>query len=584
MGGVTAAAAVPDADLRSCAEEMLFLLHAHGVEYLFLNPGTDSAPLQEAVAALASRGVPGPQLVTCSFESAALAAAHGYWQVTRRPQAVFVHVDVGTQNLGAMVHNVLRDHAGVVVLAGKTPYGEDAAALGGRSHPIHWLQDVPDQAGIVRSYAKWTAELTRSRDTARLIGRAVQVAGGGQPGLAYLTVSRDVLMEPAGPRELRRIGRFARPLPPSAKPEAVTELAEMLVSARRPVIVTSRLGRTLEGARALPRLAGMAAIPVAGRPEAVNIPSDHPMGARSAGATAALVRTADLVVVIDCDVPWVPGSVAPADGALVVQIDADPVKADMPLWTFPVDMAITADGAAAIVQLTDAIAAIGGVPGPLADERRQWLASVTGRDDRSTRSDLALHRGPAPGPQVHDVVAVLNQLLQPHDIVLEEAVSNDWLVGELLARSEPGTLYTAGGSGLGWSLGASIGVKLARPDRRVVALVGDGAFMFAVPTAALCLAAEAQAPFTAVVLNNDGYRASRQPVEALFPNGAWAARGEVAGTRFTRPPAFAALATACGAHGERVTDAGRLPAAIEAALRVTDQGQAAVVDVALAGQ
>ena len=113
----------PPEAAENCAEEVLLALHDHGVEFLFLNPGTDSAPLQEALAALGARGAAVPHVVTCSFESVALAAAHGFFQVTGRPQAVFVHVDVGTQNLGAMVHNVLRDRAGVVVLAGKTPYG-----------------------------------------------------------------------------------------------------------------------------------------------------------------------------------------------------------------------------------------------------------------------------------------------------------------------------------------------------------------------------------------------------------------------------------------------------------------------------
>src|SRR5258708_3429368 len=127
------------------------------------------------MAVLTGAKVTIPRIITCSFESVALAAAHGYWQVTRRPQCVFVHVDVGTQNLGAMMHNVMRDQAGVIVIAGKTPYGEDPDSLGGRAHTINWQQDVPDQAGIVRGYAKWIMEITRSDMVPRAIGRAVQV-------------------------------------------------------------------------------------------------------------------------------------------------------------------------------------------------------------------------------------------------------------------------------------------------------------------------------------------------------------------------------------------------------------------------
>jgi acetolactate synthase-1/2/3 large subunit len=182
------------------------------------------------------------------------------------------------------------------------------------------------------------------------------------------------------------------------------------------------------------------------------------------------------------------------------------------------------------------------------------------------------------------VVLALNARLAGEDIAIEEAVSNTEVVTEFLTRTEPGTLTSPGGPGLGWALGASVGVKLARPSSRVVAIVGDGAFMFGVPTAALCLAAEARAPFVAVVLNNGGYRASRLPVHDLFPAGTSVARGDVVGTRFACPPDFAAVAAACGAHGERVEDVSRAGDAIERAIKAAEAGQAAVVDVAVTDQ
>ena len=182
--------------LKTTAEHLVSLLAAHGVEYLFLNPGTDTAPVQEAVYSLAEAGLPAPTVLLSTFESVSLAAAHAYWKMTGRPQAIFVHVDAGTQNLGAMVHNVLRDRAGVIVIAGKTPYGEQDGPSGGRNRPIQWQQDVPDQPGIIRGYAKWIQEITRPEMLDRAIGRAVQVAASSPAGMAYLTVSRDVLMDP----------------------------------------------------------------------------------------------------------------------------------------------------------------------------------------------------------------------------------------------------------------------------------------------------------------------------------------------------------------------------------------------------
>src|SRR5258708_39340125 len=105
------------APARTGAEAIFQLLVACGVEYVFLNPGTDTAPIQEALAALAADGEAVPTLVPCLYENVAMAAAHGYFLITRRPQLVVVHVDVGTQNLGGNVHNAIPPPAG----AGRPP-------------------------------------------------------------------------------------------------------------------------------------------------------------------------------------------------------------------------------------------------------------------------------------------------------------------------------------------------------------------------------------------------------------------------------------------------------------------------------
>ncbi len=550
------------APVRTCAEELLYALGRSGVEVLFLNPGTDSAPVQEAALVLADLGVPIPRIVASTFESVSLAAAHGYWQVTRRPQAVWVHVDAGTQNLGAMVHNVLRDRAGVVVLAGRTPYADDLQVPGGRSSPIHWQQDVPDQAGIVRSYAKWTYELVRAGETYRTVARAVQVAGGEVPGLAYLTISRDVLMEPGG-QTTAPTRLAARPVGPAMAPDAVELVSGLLATARRPVIVTTRVGRRPGGSEALARLADAVGCPVVGRPEAVNLPTDHPMACRDPARSAELVGAADLVIVVEADVPWVPGFVQPSDDATIVVIDPDPVHSSMPLWTFPADVSIIADGAVALGQLADAAA----------------TRPRAARDVAPVNAEPSPRRGG--GLNADDVMLALNEVLRPDDLVVEEAVTNVDAVQRLLERTEPGTLFSNGGPGLGWSLGASVGIKLASPDRRVVAVVGDGSFLFGVPTSAFCLAAEADAPFLAVVLDNDGYRASRQPVFQLFPDGESARRGDAVATRFRRPPDLAATARACGGWGETVAEASGLVELLTRALKVVESGTPAVVDVQL---
>jgi acetolactate synthase-1/2/3 large subunit len=562
-------------ELNTCAEEILYLLAVHGVNLLFLNPGTDSAPLQEAALALSLKKAPSPRLITTSFESVALAAAHGYWQATRRPQAVFVHVDVGTQNLGAMVHNIMRDRAGVVVLAGKTPYAEDSLSLGARSSFIHWQQDVPDQAGIVRGYAKWIMELTRADDAPRVIGRAIQMAAGDIPGLAYLMMSRDVLMQPPSMIALRRTTGYALPTPPAVAPDVLDIIKERLIVAKRPVIITNRVGRRPDGERALSRLVDLLAVPVVDKFGSVNLSTLHPMRVGSSSKSASLISEADLILIVESDVPWIPKETTLAPGVFVVNIDPDPIKVDMPLWSFPVDLAVTADGSVALTQIAGEIESLAPHSLSHVEDRRHQLAKQfnstfglrSGEESTDGRSVL----------EVKEVICALNDILEPSDLVVLEAVSNGSLVGELLERTEPDTLFTAGGPGLGWALGAAVGIKLARPEQRVIAVVGDGAFMFGVPTAALCLAAEAAAPFVTVILDNGGYRASKLPVYQLFPTGVSAAKGYVIGAQFVHPPNFVKVAQSCGAYSKLVDSPATVRPVLRRALAEVDRGRSAVI-------
>ena len=561
--------------LQTTAEHLVYLLGAHGVEYLFLNPGTDTAPVQEAVYTLAEAGLPAPTVLLSTFESVSLAAAHAYWKMTGRPQAIFVHVDAGTQNLGAMVHNVLRDRAGVVVIAGKTPYGEEAGLSGGRNRPIQWQQDVPDQPGIVRGYAKWTQEITRPEMLDRAIGRAVQVAASAPAGMAYLTVSRDVLMDP--PRlDQSRVSGFAVAAPAAPEAEAVVKIAGAIAAAEAPVLITSKAGRTPAGFAAVEALADLAGLPVTGRLEGgpVNISSRHPASLPDAADAQAALSAADVILVVESDVPWLPETVTLRADAQVFHVDPDPAKASMPLWAYPVDVAVQADGAAALAAIT----------ATLTEVAAQEPAVARRLADRVRKQREAAASRPRPEPATSGpltpagVMTALSQVIDADDIVVEEAVTNLSAVYGALERTRPGTLTGAAAPGLGWALGGSLGVKLARPDRRVIAVTGDGAFLFGVPTSALMMAAEWGTPFLTVILNNQGYRASRLPVYALFPDGISVKRGEAAGTRFTRPPDYPALAAACHAHGERVARTEDLLPALRRAVAAIDAGRAAVLE------
>jgi acetolactate synthase-1/2/3 large subunit len=554
---------------------------ACGVEYVFLNPGTDTAPIQEALVALAADGETVPTLVPCLYENVAMAAAHGYFLVTRRPQLVVVHVDVGTQNLGGNVHDAMRGQAGVIVLAGRAPYTVDGQMPGGRDRAIQWQQDVPDQIGIVRGYVKWAHELARVETLHHLIPRAVQLAASEPAGPVYMTAAREVLMQPldGGTVDLA-VARRARPLVTSSgDPHALEQLADWLARAEAPLAIVGTVGRHAQAVQPLVELAELLGMRIVDTRGPLNVPFDHPLVADDASAA---VREADTVLLIDVDVPWIPRHVTPSSHTRIAQLDIDPLKESIALWGFPVDLPIQADSSKALPELFAAVERRGS-----AADRARWSARraayAEAQATRQQARTAALAELRARRPIAAEWVgAAVAERLPRESIVLDEMVTSSDAVRRYLARESPGSLLSAGAPGLGWALGAAIGVRLAAPDKTVVCLVGDGSFVFGSPVAALWAAQQVQAPFLTIVLNNAGYNASKMPVLGLFPDGASRRADAFPGVRFPTPPDYAALARSCHAYGERVEDPQELGAAIDRGLAAVRAGQAAVLDVMLA--
>ena len=154
------------------AEAFIELLNSNGVEFLFLNSGTDTFPIQEAIAKFVDIGRPVPKVVLCPDESTALAAAHGHFMISRKPQVVMVHVDAGTLQLGGGMHNAQRGRAGIILCAGRAPMTFEGEMEGTRSMSIHWTQEQLDQAGVLRNFTKWDYELRRAENIQHVVQRA----------------------------------------------------------------------------------------------------------------------------------------------------------------------------------------------------------------------------------------------------------------------------------------------------------------------------------------------------------------------------------------------------------------------------
>ena len=108
-------------DVSTGGEAFVEMMNSNGVDYLFINSGIDTFPIHEGIAKLRESGRPTLEVILCPDQGTAIAAAHGYFNVTRKPQVVLVHVDAGTMQLGGGMHNALRGRAGIVLCAGRAP-------------------------------------------------------------------------------------------------------------------------------------------------------------------------------------------------------------------------------------------------------------------------------------------------------------------------------------------------------------------------------------------------------------------------------------------------------------------------------
>jgi acetolactate synthase-1/2/3 large subunit len=146
--------------------------------------------------------------------------------------------------------------------------------------------------------------------------------------------------------------------------------------------------------------------------------------------------------------------------------------------------------------------------------------------------------------------------------------------------TRPGSLFASGGGSLGWNGGAAIGVKLARPDKLVMALTGDGSYMFSVPSSVHWIARQYGTPFLQVVYNNRGWKSPKLSALAVHPDG-YASRANEIGVTFDPPPDYAGIAAAAGgAHAATVRRAAELETAVAGAVHVVrHERRCAVLDV-----
>src|SRR5947207_8301360 len=245
----------------TAAEAWLGLLAARGVEYLFANGGTDFAPVVEAYAKGQKLGWKLPQVVIVPHENMGVAMAHGYTMITGKPQAMMVHVGVGTANSMNGLINASRQNVPILFTAGRTPITESGALSAARNNYIHWAQEHFDQGGMLREFMKWDYELRHPEQVETVLDRALAIAKSEPQGPVYVTLPREVLASSFSSALGARPSIVAA-TPPASEPQALEEAAKLLGNAQHPLLITANGGRTVESSHAIERLAHAMAVPV----------------------------------------------------------------------------------------------------------------------------------------------------------------------------------------------------------------------------------------------------------------------------------------------------------------------------------
>jgi len=417
-----------------------------------------------------------------------------------------------------------------------------------------------DQAGMLREIVKWDYELRNAEQLATVVDRALAIAATEPRGPVYLALPREVLAAPiSDPRP--PLARLHAAAPPAPDADAIAAAAHLLGNAKRPLIVTANAGRDAAAFAAMAQFAEHFAFPVVQhRPRYLSLSSSHPMNLGY--DPAGLVPKADVILVIESDVPWIPSRAEPRPECKVIQCGLDPIFVRYPIRGFPCDIAITGSALATLSALTGALQE--GHDGALVEARRRWVEHE--RSALTAGWKAALDAGARKSPLDPAWVShCISRAKDPRSIVVNEYT----LFAEHCAFELPHSYFgSSSASGLGWGAGAALGAKLARPESLVIAVLGDGAYMFSNPAAVHHASTVHDLPVLFVVMNNQMWGAVQRSTLAMYPDGSASRSNALPFVQLDKLPAFERICEAAGGYGERVEDPAALPGALERAIAV----------------
>lgn len=554
--------------IENTAQGYLELLRDRGIKYFFGNGGTDFASLVDGFAKFAEEGKTSPQPITVPHEFPAVSMAHGYYMITGEPQVVMVHVIVGTANASGAIMNAARANIPILFTAGRTPITE-AGFLGARDVRIHWAQESFDQGSLVREFVKWDYELRNFAQLETVVDRALAIAMAEPRGPVYLTFPREVLAEPHSEITIHTTQRQRAYGTLYPDPAQVQEVARLFAQAEYPLIITAGAGRNPQAVEALVAFAESFALPVVeGMSHThMNFPTNHPL--HLGFNPTPFLKEADVVLVIDSDVPWFPGVVTPKETARLIHLRPDPLYSRYPIRGYPVDIALAADPEVTLRCLTEEMGQYQGKAKRKIAKRLAALKKEHERQRQAWRAQAETAKGEKPIDMAW-LSACINQIKDEETILVNEYD----LMSTQVDLTVPGSFFGASpASGLGWGVGAALGAKLAAPEKTVIATVGDGSYLFSVPTSCHFVSQAYRLPILVVIFNNQCWGAVRRATQSVHPQG-WAVKtNHFPLSELSPTPAFELICQANGGYGERVEEPAEVLPALQRALTVVREEQ-----------
>lgn len=541
------------------------ILRSEGIRHIFGNPGTSESSIMHAL-----ESAPDLEYILAAQEGTALGMADCYARVTGRPTFVNLHVETGLANGLSLLFDAYRGGTPLVLSSGNSDVRKLAE---GRT----------DLAGFASPFTKWSAEVTHPEQLASVMRRAFTEAKTPPTGPVYVGFAPNALDEEAEIDIRPSADVYSRISP---DPRALDEAVALLADAQRPTILLGDRVAEYDAVEAAVSVAEKLGARVYGNSYGAMIyPTNHPLWAGLVAPYMRFIRKA----LAPADVVLAVGTQAfhsffdPLQGVLndsahLIHIDINPGEIGQ---SQPTAVGMLADPKTALTQLSDALSRSMSEPQNAAARARAHTLAREHAAPRHALEGLLAEAGDQRPMLPERLMSEVAAVLPPDAIVIDDSVTGRFALHQATYFTRPGSVFAerAGGA-IGWGMGATLGAKLASPDRPVVGLIGDGSAMMTVQ--ALWTAAAYQIPAVYVICNNQTYRVLKVNMRQYFADvlGQPDLPTKYIGMDFPRPFDLAAIAEAMGMSGQRIED----PTAVGPALqRALESGRPALLDVIIDG-